>query len=762
MGVGLPIVNASKTVSIRRRQGGKGMVERRDWIRGVIVVTLLMVGFALKGVTMIPPSPPPHVAPGQFDANRALARLQRILGDERPHPVDSAADDAVRQRLVAELREMGLQPQVHEAMDCSTFLKYRYSSCSRVRNVVATIPGRVPAPHLLLDAHYDSTPTGPGAGDDGFGVATLLEVASILQASPPPRPVTLLFNEGEEFGLNGSSAFVRADPVAKQVNSLINIDARGVSGPALMFETSQPNGAALSLYGRASHRPYANSLSTDFAKLIPNTTDVVEFKPTHWTLLNFGIIGNETRYHSSGDTVAALDRSSVYHLGSEVLALTRAMADTSDPTKAGEGQTVFTDIAGRAFIRLPLMAAAIALALLLITALVLGWREKALTKALPIAIGVTIGGIAAAALVAFIASLLRPGDFWRAYPLISYLGVYAILLTAMTALWARWSSTDRIRMRAAVWLLILLIGAAVSIAMPGAIIFFIIAPAIALLGIASARRAPRAATLLAVIATVIQFVMFGELLAGIETLLIDGPLWAVAPLAALAALPALVELNGTRLRPAIGLLLVSAAACWSAALLLPRASAERPAAFGIDYFRDADHGTASWGIAAKEAPLPRAYAGEWHQDVLPYNARTRWISKAPLVSTPVANARLIASEPVGNGRRVRISLSPGGGDAVTIRFAKDTKLIALGLPGSVERIPPSGEPEKPLLRCMGRSCDGLVVEAVLGDRRPIEAELSSFRFSLPPEGRALAAARPKNAIPQYAPDSTITMSRVRL
>ena len=80
-----------------------------------------------------------------------------------------------------------------------------------------------------------------------------------MRASPPPRPVTLLFNEGEEFGLNGASAFVRSDPLAKQVNSLINIDARGVTGPALMFETSQPNGPALSIYGRGARRPYANS-----------------------------------------------------------------------------------------------------------------------------------------------------------------------------------------------------------------------------------------------------------------------------------------------------------------------------------------------------------------------------------------------------------------------------------------------------------------------------------------------------------------------
>jgi hypothetical protein len=528
-----------------------------------------------------------------------------------------------------------------------------------------------------------------------------------------------------------------------------------------MFETSQPNGPALSMYGRASQRPYANSLSTDFAKLIPNSTDVVQFKPTHWTILNFGIIGNETRYHSPGDIVAALDRASVYHLGSEVLALAQKMAGIPDPAKASQGQTVFTDIAGRALVQIPLVVAAILLGGLLIATLLLAWRAKAFTKPLLLALGMTIGGIAASALVAFLATLVRPGDFWRAYPLVSYLGVYAVLIAAMTVVWARWNGGVE-RIRTAVWLLILLIGSALSLAMPGAIIFFLFGPAIALAGIASEPRAPQAAALLAVIATVVQFVMFAELLAGVETLLIDGPLWAVAPLAALAALPALIELGDVRLRPAIALLLVSAVGFWTAALLLPRSSAERPAAFGIDYFRDADHATASWGIAAKEAPLPNGYPGEWHQGELPYNARTRWISKAPLLSTPVASAHLVASEADGQGRRIRIALSPGGGDAVTIRFAKDTKLLAIGLPGAPKPIPASGEPEKPMLRCTGRSCDGLVVEALLADRRPIDAELISYRFSLPPEGSNLAAARPKNAIPQYAPDSTVTMTRVKL
>jgi hypothetical protein len=628
--------------------------------------------------------------------------------------------------------------------------------------VIATVPGRAPGAHLLLNAHYDSTPTGPGAGDDGIGVATMLEIASILKAASPPRPVTLLFNEGEEFGLNGAAAFVRRDPEARQVNSLINIDGRGVTGPALMYETSDPNGAALAAYASAARQPYANSISTDFAKLIPNTTDVVFFKPAGWTVLNYGFIGNETRYHSPGDNLAALNHATVGHVGSEVLAATRTLASLPDPATAGSGRTIFTDIAGRAFIYLPLTIAALLLALLLALALVLAWRRKALGKPLLVAAVMVVGGSAAASLLGLALSLSRAGDFWRAYPLVAYLAVYALIVLVMAALLAKFQEVERKPLRAAAWLVVLLLGVALSLALPGATIFFLIAPALALMSVALSERSPRAATLLALFAALVQFLMFAELLALIETLLIDGPLWAVTPLAALAVLPVLVELEPGRLRPALVMLMIAATGLSAAALAMPRASADRPLGFSIDYFRDANRGSASWGIATKQAPLPAAMPGKWHKAVLPYNGRQRWASQAPLVGTPTATARLLSSTPAGGGRRLRIAISAGGGDTVAIRFPEGAKVLALGLPGEPVPIAVAGEPNKAALRCTGRSCEGLVIEAVLGNSRPMTVELFSTRFGLPAQGAALVAARPHDAIPQYAPDSTITRSQVKL
>ena len=736
------------------------MARRRGWFEGVLVAVLLMLAFTGKALLIEPPALPSTMASKDFHTERAIARLQRILGDQRPHPVDSTSDDAVRDRLIHEIRAIGIQPEVREASNCTDDARTHIISCAHVHNVVATIPGRTAGSSLLLNAHYDSTPTGPGASDDGLGVATLLEVAAQLKDSHPSRPVILLFNEGEEYGLNGSAAFVRGDPLAPRIGSLINIDARGVSGPALMFETSDPNATALSFYARASRRPYANSLSTDFARLIPNTTDAVEFKRAAWTFLNFAIVGNETRYHSPGDTVGALDRRSLYHVGSEVLALSRTMANPSENDRADSGRVVFTDIAGRAFVRLPLALAGGLLAALLLLALLLARRERALAKPLLLVGAATIAGIGGSSLVAILATFLRHGDFWRAYPLVAYLAIYSTLLAVMTAVFRRrGGSADQGRLRSAAWFFILLIGAALGLLLPGATIFFLMPPVFALAGVAVQRSAPRVAAALSIIAALMQLVMITEMLALMELLLIDGPLWSVTPLAALAALPFLVEVHDANLKPAQVGLVVFSIFLWVAALALPQSNGERPASFDIDYFLDADHNSASWAIGTKQAPLPSGFPGRWHSGALPYNPRARWIAKAPVLPTERASARVIASQVAGLGRRVTIALSSGGGDALSLRFERSAKLLGIGLPGALQK-PASSK--QTVLRCSGRSCEGLVIQALLAGQNPVEAELFSYRFSLPSQGQALQRARPSNAIPQYTPDSTITMIRTKL
>src|SRR3546814_4293874 len=78
--------------------------------RGIIVGLVLLALWTLRPFGVDAPSS----VETPFDTDRAVARLAIILGDERPHPTDSDANDAVEARLLAEIRKAGFTPQIDE------------------------------------------------------------------------------------------------------------------------------------------------------------------------------------------------------------------------------------------------------------------------------------------------------------------------------------------------------------------------------------------------------------------------------------------------------------------------------------------------------------------------------------------------------------------------------------------------------------------------------------------------------------------------
>jgi len=87
------------------------------------------------------------------------------------------------------------------------------------QNVVAEIPGTRKRDELVvIGAHLDSWHGGTGATDNGAGSAVMLEAMRILKTLrlPMERTVRLVLWSGEEEGLRGSQAYVKAhfgDPV---------------------------------------------------------------------------------------------------------------------------------------------------------------------------------------------------------------------------------------------------------------------------------------------------------------------------------------------------------------------------------------------------------------------------------------------------------------------------------------------------------------------------------------------------------------------
>lgn len=736
------------------------------WRDGLLAIgTIVLILAALATKSMFLSVPPVQHRPGEFDATRAKARLAFILGDQRPHAVDSAADDAVRARLVATLRQVGLQPIVRDQTVCNDFQKARLVACARVRNVIAIL-----GPHsgkaLLLSAHYDSVPVGPGASDDGVGVATLLEVGSILKDRPLKRPVILLFNEGEELGLLGARAFL-ADPLSRSVDSVLNFEARGVTGPVTMFETSRPNGAAIAAFSNAVRRPYASSLSTDVYHLLPNDTDVTTYNERGWLTLNFAMAGNETRYHSPGDNLAGLDPRSLQHMGDQALAVSTELA--SGLPKAS-GQRIFMDVSGQRLVQMPLTVGLVIFVLLVLAFAALVRRRGAYGRALAAPSVAIVGASVAGWLASVAMGLLREGAYWRAHPELSFIAIYAtVLLGALAVLRSLGASASRHQLRGGTWLIFLLAGALLAAAAPGAIIYFLAPPVAVLVGVAVSRWWRPAEAVGALVALAILYVTWGEMLALLEVLFSPGPLWIAGPVAAIMMMPALVETKDLFARAGRPLSLAASAAiallAWIVVAAAPAYSQHRQQRFTIEHVTQFPSRRSSWSVLNDGAPLPAAYRqiAHWRAGKLAYSDVERWLAPAPpdaQVQPPTVG--LVDSTANGDERRITLRLSSSGWDRVILIAPAEAHIRAAGIGEFVRPIGTDDSGGKFTIVCAGRSCDGAALRLDLLDAKPIELTVIGSRNGLPSTAAPLLGARPAFARPQYTPDETVAFSSVKL
>lgn len=699
---------------------------------------------------------------GEFNPVRARARLEAILGDQRAHAADTLGDDEVRARLIGQIRSIGLTPSVRDQFACNSVGDGRAVSCARVRNVVVAI-GPATGKALLINAHYDSTAAGPGASDDGIGVASLLEVGSILRNERLKRPLILLFNEGEELGLIGARAFL-ADPLSRRVDSLVNLEARGVRGPVTMFETSVPNGPPVRAFARAVNRPFANSLATSLYRQLPNNTDVTTFAERGWTALNFAMIGNETRYHSPGDDLAALDLRSLQHMGDQTLAVARQLIGSSP---GGGGSVLFADIAGRQLVIIPQM---VGFALLGLMVAVFGWigfRRGGMWRGL----GIVLGGFVVAAALAWLGvtvmGLIRPGSFWRAYPLWAHLAVYACgLVAAVGGLALLGRRLTVAQLRASYWLGFLLLGLVILFIAPGGVIYFLLPPAIALIGIAAGRGLPGAERVGAIFAAFLLWLTLGEVLALLGELLSNGPIFVLAPLAMLIALPWLIEakaaMDGSGRLAAIGAAVAVMTIGWIAVGIAPAYSADRQQRFVIQHFTDTGSGRAYWAVLNDHKPLPDAYGAGWHWGEVPNIEGKRWIAPAPrLAGLEPPRLEAVGRSANNKLRTVAFRTRPNGADSVTLIAPEDSQIRSAGTAGFVQAISANSK-GKYYLRCSGRSCARAILQFTTASTKPIDVIVVGSRSGLPPGGGRLVSDRPHFARPQYSPNAIVTVSKISL
>ena len=268
-----------------------------------------------------------------FSAERAVRDIEVISKEHHSvaHPEERAA---VREYLVDRLNELG----------ADTVRLYEYDSLVGPQNkhvvytfdavdVLAEFPplkASEDPTYLLMVAHYDSRYSQPmpkdtvwsyGAADDGYGVSVILEtVNQVLKCRQDwKQGVKVLFTDAEEVGMMGMKAIWENDrEVFDNVGFMINIEARGPWGPALLFETCPGNEKVMDLYAETADYPFTYSLTTVVYSFMPNFTDFTIVKD-EIPGMNFSTIADINHYHTDLDNFSNISPKSIQHYGAQIV-----------------------------------------------------------------------------------------------------------------------------------------------------------------------------------------------------------------------------------------------------------------------------------------------------------------------------------------------------------------------------------------------------------------------------------------------------------
>lgn len=374
-----------------------------------------------------------------FSAYRAAEHIKEI--SKAPHTINDQAElERVRGYLKQQLESLG----------CTAEFRPYAIKGYQVTDVFAAMKGTSGTDALLLVAHYDSNPgkgvgEAPGscgAADDGYGVSVILETLRAVKAMGEVKnTIYVLFTDGEETDMLGAEAAAKdASFPGLKAKAVMNIESRGLRGPAIMFETSKNNGKLFEFYIKRAGAAATWSLASDVYRIMPNFTDFTSFIDKGMQGLNISNLDALSENHTPLDRYENISLSSIQGYGNQLLPVIAGFAFEDLPsgfTTQGDA-TFFTPAYGMSisypaslnYILLILSVVAVA-SYILLAVKRNGIKPSRLSFALTV-VGLALAAAVAGEIIAFLLSLIFSVPFSPTnMPQIPLQGGIAIITVAL-------------------------------------------------------------------------------------------------------------------------------------------------------------------------------------------------------------------------------------------------------------------------------------------------------------------------------------------
>ena len=311
----------------------------------ILVAAVVAAAFLAYGFLTLPKAKP--VTAEGFSAARVVKDIEVISQENHSvaHPEERAR---VREYLIERLNGLGADTVKLFGYDSlvGPQKKHVVYTFDAVNILAEFAPEEATdsTSYLMFVAHYDSRYSQPmpkkdtvwsyGAADDGYGIGVSLETVAqaLKQKADWKQGVKILFTDAEEVGMMGMKAMWENDRAEfDNVGLMINIEARGPMGPALLFETCPGNEKVMDLYASVAPYPYTYSLTTVVYTFMPNFTDFTIVKD-ELPGLNFSTITDVNHYHTDKDNFGNINPDSIQHYGEQILPI--AMEYLTNPVYA--------------------------------------------------------------------------------------------------------------------------------------------------------------------------------------------------------------------------------------------------------------------------------------------------------------------------------------------------------------------------------------------------------------------------------------------